>query len=401
MKFVVDILKRSRRSLWFSLVEGVHDCLYRLSTLVLHPINLLLVPFRRKVVRPGTVLHISNMVHIPFYTVKALRRVGVDADYLAIGTSETWSQCDYNFVASIWPPVRAVQEFFLFWRVVAKYEVVHSHFMITTGKFGWDQPILKRLGRKLVINFRGCDIRDRKVNMQLHPEVNICQSCDYAPTYPCQGSLLKHKRGLARRYGDNLLVTTPDMLDFVSEAVHFPFFTPEIDHNKYRSGEEVGGTRRGWKIVHATNHPGIEGTAEIEKAIEGLKCRGYCIEFTVLQAESHERILRELATADLSIGKMKMGYYANAQIESMFLGVPTVTYVRPEFMTEDLRRSGFILTSLGELEECLKYYLDHPDALAAKRSLARSSILALHDNERLALELKEVYRGPSRCDQNW
>ena len=390
--FVVDTLKRHRRNWLVKLSGRVHDALYRFSTLPLYPINLLLVFLRRKTMRPGSVLHISNMVHIPYYTVKALRRVGVEAEYLAIGRSETWSQCDYNLVPSIWPPVRVAQEFFLFWKVVAKYEVVHSHFMISTAKFGWDLPVLRKLGRKVVVNFRGCDIRDRTLNMQLHPDVNICQDCDYAPDYPCQSSLLRHKRSLVRRYGDKFLVTTPDMRDFVPEAEHFPFFTPEIDKDTYRGSHDEKGRRQSWKIVHATTHPGIEGTAEIEKAIDGVRSFGHRIEFVVLKNVSHEQILRELATADLSIGKMKMGYYANAQIESMFLGVPAVTCIRAEFMTEELKQSGFILTTLEELSECLRYYLEHPHALAEKRRLAQSSIGALHDNESLAQELKRIYR---------
>jgi len=36
-------------------------------------------------------------------------------------------------------------------------------------------------------------------------------------------------------------------------------------------------------------------------------------------------------------GKFTVGYYANAQIETMACGVPTVTYVREEFLTEQLR----------------------------------------------------------------
>ena len=45
------------------------------------------------------------------------------------------------------------------------------------------------------------------------------------------------------------------------------------------------------------------------------------IQYVELTGVTHERVLRELADADLSIGKMKMGYYANHQIESMAAGM--------------------------------------------------------------------------------
>ena len=106
---------------------------------------------------------------------------------------------------------------------------------------------------------------------------------------------------------------------------------------------------------------------------------------------THQRVLDELRTADLCIGKMKMGYYANLQIESMAAGVPTMTCVRPEFMTDELRESGFIFTALPALADTLTYYLDHPDALAQKRATARDSILALHDNSAIAEQYRALY----------
>jgi glycosyltransferase involved in cell wall biosynthesis len=180
------------------------------------------------------------------------------------------------------------------------------------------------------------------------------------------------------------------MKDFVLEAEYFPFFVPEI--NPKDLPERINSNNNGGvKIVHVTVHPGIEGTDEIERAINNLKNRGHKISFVFLSSVPHERVIEELRDADLSIGKMKMGYYANFQIESMVLGVPAITHIRPEFMTEDLRRSGFIITRLKDLEDTLQYYLTHPEELEKKRKVARNSILRLHNNELLGRRLIELY----------
>jgi glycosyltransferase involved in cell wall biosynthesis len=199
-------------------------------------------------------------------------------------------------------------------------------------------------------------------------------------------------------HADAVLVTTPDMKDFIPQAEHFPFFAPEHLPEITSGRDEGSDGPRPFRIVHATNHPGIEGTEEIRKSVNRLRSRGYTIDFRFLTKVPPERVLEELAEADLSIGKMKMGYYANAQIESMALGVPAVTYVRPEFMTEDLRRSGLIFSTLDKLEETIAFYLDNPKALEAKKRTARSSILRLHDNDALARRMMELYR--SLLDQN-
>jgi len=75
----------------------------------------------------------------------------------------------------------------------------------------------------------------------------------------------------------------------------------------------------------------------------------------------------------------------------MAMGVPALTYVRPEFVTPELEDSGLILTTLPALESTLEHYLTHPEALAAKRRMARASALRLHDNARIAGRLIGLY----------
>jgi glycosyltransferase involved in cell wall biosynthesis len=332
------------------------------------------------------------MIHIPYDTTRLLRSFGMKADFLALGRGgPVWDEADYVFEAGRIPGLQAWHEFRFFWRVVARYEIIHSHFAMMLTETGWEYPLLKKMGRRVVVHYRGCEARNRKVNMALHPEVNICQQCDYNATI-CTDPVRLNRVRLARKYGDLFLITTPDMKDFVPNAIHFPFFLPQINHHEdYVAAANERSKRNEIKIVHVTGHPGIEGTEEIIKAIDNLKAKGYPINFVFLHIVHHDQVLREIASADLTIGKMKMGYYANAQVESMYLGVPAITWVRPEFMTVELENSGFIFTELKNLEQTLEYYLSHPDALDQKRKIARSSIIDLHGDELLAKRLLKLY----------
>jgi hypothetical protein len=364
------------------------DVAYRTGLWLLWPVNVTLARLRRDVKYPNSVLHVSHMVHIPYYTTRILRRHGWKADFLAVGESDTWRKSDF-VKRTRWRPGLLLRELWLFWSVMAKYEVVHLHFMITMTARGWELEFLKRMGRKIVVHYRGCEIRDRERNMALHPEVNLCQVCDYNATI-CRHPVNLRRRELARRYGDHVLVTTPDLKDFV-EAEHFPFFAPEGEALPPASDAPRRAAER-FKIVHVTNHPGLEGTAEIEAVIKRLREKGHAIDFVFLRGVSHQEALEAHRDADLAIGKMKMGYYANAQIESMALGVPTITWVRPEFMTPELRDSGFIFCHLRELETTLERLLTHSDELAEKRRKARATILRLHDNDALARRLIRTYQ---------
>ena len=358
-----------------ALKQRIWQALLRVSGaaawLVLAPANWMLAGLFRSRPHPSSVLHISYMVHIPYHAVQHLRRAGMRADYLAIGRNPHWDKADFVFEPSWIPAVRAFQEFWTFWRVVARYETIHAHFMYTLSQDGWELRILKRLGRKLVVHFRGCEARDGARNMALHPACNICTECDHRPPI-CTTPAAIARRALARRFGDKILVTTPDMLDFNADAEHFPFFAPD----NVIAAEREAKPNRPFKIVHVTNQPGIEGTRHIEAAIRRLRARGFAIDFVWMHDRRHDEVMKELADADFAIGKMKMGYYANAQIESMATGVPTITHVRDEFMTDALRDSGFIFATLDSLETTLEHYLRNPEELAAKRAKAPSGAKA-------------------------
>ena len=61
------------------------------------PINWLLSKVLAGRVVPGSVLHVSVMVHVPAYMVRILRENGINADYLAVGHSPWWRESDYQF----------------------------------------------------------------------------------------------------------------------------------------------------------------------------------------------------------------------------------------------------------------------------------------------------------------
>ena len=370
------------------LIDFLWSIGYDATILCLLPINLMLVPVFRRRYDPHSVLHISYMIHVPYHTVQILRQQGVKADFLAIGANNMWDRADYHLTNMRWPFVSALRDMIFFWRVMARYEVIHSHFMISLSPTFWDFRLLKRLGRRLIIHFRGCEARDRERNMALNPSMNICQECDYRPRI-CETRASIHKRALVRRIADAILVTTPDLLDFWPDATILSFFVPpdlEMHDPSAKTNNDNTVT-----IVHATNHPGIEGTASVERTIESLQKEGYPLRWIFLKGATHDAVLEAFAHADLSIGKMKMGTYANAQVESMALGTPAITHVREEFMSQELRESGFVLTNLDELKDTLRRLLEDPTLLAEKTEKARSSILRLHDNDKLADRLFEIY----------
>jgi len=361
----------------------------RATLTLLSPINFCLSIVLRKRVLPKSVLHVSYPVHTAWHTVALLRDVGWKADYLAIGSNPHWRKFDYlRSYGGRFGFLRALKDFWFVWWIVSQYEVLHLHFLMTPTRLGWELRWLHRMGRKVVVHYRGCEGRNRERIMSRYPNCNICQQCDYGATV-CKDPLNQRRVALAYRYASCSLVTTPDLLDHVPNGVHFPFFHPldSADHSEPK-GER---TRSFLRVVHVTNHPGIEGTAQIEQIITELKQEGVPVELQVLRGVSHREVLKSIAGADVTIGKMKMGYYANFQVESLALGVPAITFVRSDLMNKELEQSGLIFSSLDHLKATLKQLVAEPEILAAKQALCRASIRQLHQNERLIAKLDALY----------
>jgi len=284
-----------------------------------------------------SILQISPLSTKPYIISRVLRQLGYEADFLAIGDpTKYWLKCgengyDINLNSKSYSHlVRPFYELIFFWRCVFQYDIFHYHFL---SHFFPNSPLcelkfLKKVGKKIVFHFRGCDIREKVLPLN-HYELSPCTECDYSPK-ECMNAIKERNRRLAKKYGELFLVTTPDLLQYIPEAYHLPFMRDLIKYESISPIPKPEGTIR---IVHATNHDGLEGTRYIEKAVAKLKLEGYPVELMIVRKIPHEKALQIYKSADICVGKLMMGYYANFQIESMALGKPTLCYIR-----EDLKK---------------------------------------------------------------
>lgn len=372
--------------------------LYFLTVMGLYPLNFLLSRLFRKRFTSGSVVHIGEMRHLQHSLVQALKERGFDATYVACGSSRHWSDCDVHLPHLKNPFHAAIRDTFILWNVVARHEIIHCHCMMGVSHYQWEFPLLKGMGRKIVAHWRGCEARERDKNMALHPVLNICQDCDYTPDYLCAARENVRRRKAARLYTDAHIVTTPDIKDFYPGAVHLPLLQPPDLPKGMEAPVWNPDCERPFKIVHITNQPGIEATEIIKGAVDRLVRAGWSLSFVHLTGVPHSRVLDELADADISIGKLKMGYYANSQIESMAMGVPTITWIRPDLMTEELNDSGLIFSTLDGIADTIEGLLRDPEKLNAARRKSLASVGRLHGADRVVATLRDVYERTLRSN---
>ena len=116
-------------------------------------------------------------------------------------------------------------------------------------------------------------------------------------------------------------VLTPDLLHREQKRMVTPHVKPRINkRKKKKKGKRV-------VIAHAPSNTGKKGTAEfVLPAIEELR-KKHDIEFKLIQNVSHDECLEMISRSDIFIDQMVAGYYGNAGLEAMTMGIPVLAYI--------------------------------------------------------------------------
>src|SRR5262249_25515508 len=110
------------------------------------------------------------------------------------------------------PPIEELDE------ALDRFDVFNLHF--GHGFFGQnlaDHDLIKRAGKHINLFLHGCDVRHAKTVIAKH-RFSGCQSC-----WPvaCNANA-RALRAWAERHADRVLVSTPDLIEFVSGAEWLP-----------------------------------------------------------------------------------------------------------------------------------------------------------------------------------
>lgn len=347
-------------------------------------------PRRRTEVQ--SVLQFSIISHKPYMLSRELRRQGLKSEFFALNVPSKRGILDlgydYGLPAALTPARRGLLEIFYLWTVLARYDVIHSHFKTLLSHTGWELKYLRRLGKVLVFHYRGCDIRHRSLNMRIQPVLNCCQECDY-PVGACDTDYQRSQVAITTQYGNAFFVTTPDLRDFVPVASeHIPFIQPTgIDVDAIVPAPKQAEV---FRVVTSSNHPGIDGVRFIRDAVDRLASAGRSIELIEVNQLPYREALAVYKSADVFVGKLRMGYYNNANIETMMLGVPNMSYIRDEYgsIAPDC---PIINTRPEQVYDRLSYYLDHRDELHAIGARGPAFVRRHHDPATIVKTLIERY----------
>jgi hypothetical protein len=351
-------------------------------------------------VRPLRVLHCPwNLAGQQAALAAAERGLGLDSRNVALFESARGFPADED-LAHAGQRVRIeLARFRLLWRAMRWADVVHFAFgqsilvpnpfpsllgasrlrmlrrpLVLYARLLWyaDLPLLKRLGKTLVVSWHGDDARQGDRSRALF-DISIAGEL---PDGYYTGESDRWKRAIIARfetYADRHYALNPDLMHVLPAATRFlPYasfdtFSVEPVYPSASAGTPL-------RFAHAPSHRGAKGTRYILDAVQRLRAEGLAFDFDLVEGVPRRDALRRLVQADVVVDQLLAGWYGGLGLEAMALGKVLVAYIRDtdlHFVPEDLRRELPVISATpSDIADVMRRLIATPREELAKRGRA-------------------------------
>jgi len=335
---------------------------------------------------------------------RAERKLGVHSDVMVRRSS--WlqfpSDIDLRLGEGPWP----AQLFRLldFWRnAVRAYDVFHFNWGMSLLDHRrwhlhyWDFPILKRLGKRIVVTFQGCDARIKSFSRERFP-VSACAECDVAW---CTDRMDRIRRARIRKvlaYADKVFALNPDLLHHLPGAEFLPYAhvdPRDWDGRAAHAGAEHPATEP-VRVLHLPTNRSIKGTRYVEQACARLRQEGMPVELLLAEHVPHDRVVGLLQQADVVVDQLLVGWYGGVAVEAMATGKPVLCYIREDDAKRFVPfhdRMPIVRTMKETLADDLRQLIVSPSRRREIGEAGRRFVADCHDPLTIARRTLAAYGG--------
>jgi hypothetical protein len=269
-------------------------------------------------------------------------------------------------------------------RAIRAHDVIHFYFGESFLPHQLDAPWLRRLGKRVVIEFLGSDVRMPSVEARRNPYYVPIEMEDDA-----------RATRLLRRWSEitdgHVVVCAHDLDVFiVSHFEHIHIVGQRIDMRRLAPAPPDPRARR-VRIVHSPTHRPAKGTEFVRRATDELVAAGAPIDYVEVHGLSHSRALEVYRGADLVVDQLCSGGYGVFAAEAMSLAKPVVCYLLPEVEASYPAGLPIINASPATLRDVLADWVERPRERYERGLASRAYAERVHDHRVVARRLLEVY----------
>jgi glycosyltransferase involved in cell wall biosynthesis len=298
-----------------------------------------------------------NIAGIPWENVQALRRKGVDARLVVFERGTLHHEADWSLDRRGNLARRLATQFAAFAKLAPETDIFHFYFGLTLIPKSLQFPALRALRKRSVFHYLGSDIRGKS-----------------------REQLAFGKRANAE------IVGSYDAIRWVPEAHVIP---PGLDLREFTPVPPSDAARP--LVVHAPSNREKKGTRFVIEACEQLE-----VELDIVEGVPHEEARARYARADIVVDQLNAGWHGVFALESMALGKPVVTHLKPDVVERSAEGFGIRLpivpATKETLVEALRPLVDEPARRREIGADGRAYVEQVHDIDRIADRLLDLYR---------
>ncbi len=250
-----------------------------------------------------------------------------------------------------------MQQAAAFARLAPQTDIFHFYFGLTLVPKSIQFPLLRLLRKKSVFHYLGSDIRGKT-----------------------PAELAFGKRANAE------IVGSYDAIRWVPEAHVIP---PGLDLRPFTPVPPSDNPRP--LVVHAPSSREKKGTQYVIEA-----CAQLPVDLDIVEGVPHDVARERYARADIVVDQLHAGWHGVFALESMALGKPVVTYLKPDVVDRSAEGYGIRLpvvpATTETLVEALRPLVESPQLRREIGAASRAYVERVHDIDRVADRLLDVYR---------
>lgn len=237
------------------------------------------------------------------------------------------------------------------------YDIYHFRFGQSLLPWNMDLPLWKILGKKMIMNFDGTDIR--LTHRFKKTKYNIIFSQNTPETFiQMIKKLIRYQ--WTKMWVDKMTVATPDLLEF-APAAELVFNIVPLSIKK--NSKPIISKNKKIKIFHAPTNKSIKGTKYIIKTVKRLQKEHYPVELIIFENKPRIEIDSYYHQADIVIDQLLMGALSTVSLEGMMYGTPVICYVRDDLRHYYPQDLPVISANSDNIYEVLKQLIDEKNNL--------------------------------------
>jgi hypothetical protein len=269
-------------------------------------------------------------------------------------------------------------------RAIHEHDVFHFYFGESLFPHRLDARWYQRIGKKMVIEFLGSDVRVPSIDRQRNPHYVRIEPEDDQRAEAMMRNWSAATRG-------HVVVGDPGMHAYLE-----PFFEhihpvgKRVNVQALRPQPPPGDGQR-MRVVHAPTDIDGKGTVFVRQATDALIAAGAPVDYVEVHGVSHSQAIDIVASADLVVDQLCSGSYGVLAAEAMSMAKPVVCYLLEEveaLYPEDL---PIINANPLTIENVLAEWVERPAERHQRGLASRAYAERVHDHRTVAAQLLEIY----------